>query len=115
MTTKLDKREAVEAALRLGEARIIVDSRQPGVVVPGHLRQQDLVLKLSHRYEGHDLETAERGITCTLSFDRRPFYVVVPWAALYAVRGADEVVTVWPIPDEPPVLTKRRGGLGLVS
>ena len=113
--TKLDKREAVEAALKFGEARIIVDARQPGVIVPENLRQADLVLKLSHRYDPPDLETSDRGITCTLSFDRRRFCVTVPWAALYVVRGTDEVVTVWPAPDEPPTLTKRRGGLGLVS
>ncbi len=115
MPTKLDKREAVEAALLLGEARIIIDARQPGVSVPENLRQADLVLKISHRYDPPDLETNEHGIGVTLSFDRRRSYVVVPWAALYAVRGADGVVTVWPFPDEPPAMTKRRGGLGLVS
>lgn len=110
-----EKRAAVDAYLTQGEARIIVDARQPGVIVPEHLRRQDLVLKISHRYSPPDLDTSERGITCTLSFDRRSFYVTIPWLALYAVQGADGTVTAWPIPDEPPALTKRRGGLGLVS
>lgn len=109
------KRQVVEEALKLGEVRVILDARQPGVVVPEHLRTAELVLKISYRYDPPDLEVSERGFSCTLSFDRRLSAVVVPWAALYAVRGRDGVVHAWPVPDEPPVLTKRRGGLGLVQ
>src|SRR5439155_17302728 len=50
----------------------------------------------------HDLEIDETGVRCTLSFNRAPFYCVLPWSAVYALVAEDGQVTVWPseIPSE---------------
>lgn len=111
------KREAVEECLKHGVTRIVLDARQPGVVVPDSLRRQELHLNVSYSYHPPDLDVSERGIGCTLSFDRVHHAVFVPWHALYMVVALKrpEAGMAWPLPDEPPVLTKRRGGLGLVS
>ena len=111
----MTKQEFVEDCLTQGVTHIVLDARQPGVVVPENLRREDLQLKISYRFNPPDLEVNERGISCTLSFNRVWHAVFVPWAALWAAVGNGISGTMWERPAEPPVLTKRRGGLGLVS
>jgi hypothetical protein len=42
-------------------------------------------------------------VRCTLSFNRQPFYCIVPWSGVYALVGEDGQVTVWPS-ELPPEL-----------
>lgn len=108
------KRDTLADFLTRGVTMIVLDARQPGVIVPENLRDADLRLKISYRFDPLDLELTDRGISCTLSFNRRRSYVFVPWAALWAATDGNAIAQ-WEPPAEPPALTKRRGGLGLVS
>jgi hypothetical protein len=49
-----------------------------------------------------DLVVDEKGISCTLSFNRAPFWCRVPWSAIYALVGEDSQGMVWPsdVPSE---------------
>jgi hypothetical protein len=48
-----------------------------------------------------DLKVDDDGITCTLSFNRSPFWCKIPWGAIYALVGEDGRGGVWP-DDVPP-------------
>jgi hypothetical protein len=41
------------------------------------------------------------GMSCTLSFNRSPFFCIVPWTSVYAMVGEDSRGMVWPA-DVPP-------------
>jgi stringent starvation protein B len=43
-----------------------------------------------------DLKVDDEGITCTLSFDRSPFWCRMPWNAVYALVGEDGRGMMWP-------------------
>jgi hypothetical protein len=52
-------------------------------------------------------------MSCTLSFNRSPFYCVVPWPSVFAMVGEDGRGMVWP--DEmPPELTKPAATVSVV-
>jgi hypothetical protein len=56
-----------------------------------------------------DLRLDEEGLACTLSFNRSPFYCVVPWLSVFAMVGDDGRGMVWP--DEvPPEIAKQPRG-----
>lgn len=111
-----DKRDVVAAYLQLGLTAIALDSRQPGVVVPEHLRQRDLILRISYKFSPPDLQVSDWGVRCTLTFTGAPAFVEVPWEAIYGTRSlVTDHTTTWDGPPEPPTLTKRRGILGLVQ
>lgn len=42
-----------------------------------------------------DLEITECGISCTLSFSRQPFKVVLPWTSVFAITKPDGTGAVW--------------------
>lgn len=115
MLTELpDKRRTLDAYLMHGETHVLVDARQPGVSVPDNYRgNSNLILKISYRY-GTPLEVSDWGIRITLSFDRHPFPVQLPWSAIYAAHALTGDVEAWPTPQEPPVIERRRGILGVV-
>ncbi|MGC4064486.1 MAG: hypothetical protein QM784_07555 [Polyangiaceae bacterium] len=48
-----------------------------------------------------DLDVAEPGITCTLSFSRRPFFCSIPWKSVFGLVGEGGPGLVWP--DDVPV------------
>ncbi len=43
-----------------------------------------------------DLRVEDDGLSCTLSFNRTPFYCVIPWSAVFALVGDDGRGLVWP-------------------
>lgn len=108
------KRETLTAFLERGMTTVILDSRQPGVDVPDAHRDARLLLNLSYRFGGVNLQVNDWGVRCSLTFNGAACPVAIPWAALYgvAMRG-DPLGRFWPQPSEPPPLTKRRGILGL--
>lgn len=112
-----DKRAVVEAYAAKGETMLAVDARQPGVVVPAQLQNDhQLLLKISHRYEGRDLVIDAFGVSITLSFSGVDFYCRIPWRAVVVAhcRVTGEIMG-WEAPGDPPTITKRRGTLGLVN
>jgi stringent starvation protein B len=83
---------------------IHLDPRKPDVVVPGYFKKQpQLVLQvgLNMTIPIPDLKVDDEGVTCTLSFNRHPFWCRLPWTAIYAlvgeaVDGEDMKGMLWP-------------------
>lgn len=94
------KRETVLKLLDKSSARLFLDPRRDGVVVPKwFLKQAELVLRVGYTLSPPipDLEIGEEHIACTLSFNRRPTWCRLPFSAIYAViSDADGRGVVWP-------------------
>lgn len=76
-----------------------LDPRRAGVLVPKRfLDKPQLVLQigLNMFIPIPDLKVDEEGISCTLSFDRAPFWCRLPWNAVYALVGEDGRGMMWP-------------------
>ncbi len=78
---------------------IYLDPRREGVVVPaGFKKQPELMLQigLNMAVAIRDLEVDDEGVTCTLSFNRSPFWCRMPWHAVFAlVSDEDRRGAVW--------------------
>jgi stringent starvation protein B len=88
-----------------------LDPRRPGVVVPqGFLKQPQLVLQigLNMAIAIPDLDVGEEGITCTLSFNKRPQFCRLPWSSIYALIGEQGGGMVWPEDVPPEVVSQQR-------
>lgn len=98
------KRDVCLALLKEPSVFIHLDPRREGVVVPPWFkRQPQLVLQVGLNMPTpiDDLEVADDGISCTLSFSRSPFTCYLPWEAVYALVGEGGRFMVWPS-DVPP-------------
>lgn len=84
---------------------IHLDPRREGVVIPPQFRKQpELVLQvgLNMAVPIRDLEVEDDGVSCTLSFNRSPFWCRMPWTSIFAiVSDEDRRGVVWP-EDVPP-------------
>jgi stringent starvation protein B len=90
-----------------------LDPRRAGVVVPPvFLKQPQLVLQigLNMQIPIVDLEVEDAGISCTLSFSRRPHFCRLPWSAIYALIGQEGGGMVWPEDVPPEVVAQQRSG-----
>ena len=88
-----------------------LDPRRPGVMVPpGFLKQPQLVLQigLNMAIAIPDLDIGDEGITCTLSFNKRPHFCSLPWSAIYALIGEQGGGMVWPEDVPPEVVSQQR-------
>lgn len=105
------KRETVLKLLDKSSARLFLDPRRDGVVVPKwFLKQAELVLRVGYTLSPPipDLEIGEEFISCTLSFNRRPTWCRLPFSAIYAViSDADGRGVVWP--EDVPLESQLRG------
>ncbi len=61
-----------------------------------------------------DLEVGDDGISCTLSFNRSPFWCFMPWTAIYGLVGEDGRGMIWP-DDVPSEIAKQRAKPTLVA
>jgi hypothetical protein len=98
------KKDVALALLEESSVFIHLDPRRPDVVVPkSFMGQPQLVLQvgLNMAIPIPDLKIDDIGITCTLSFNQRPFWCRIPWAAVYALVGEDGRGGVW-ADDVPP-------------
>ncbi|HTQ43361.1 MAG TPA: ClpXP protease specificity-enhancing factor SspB [Polyangiaceae bacterium] len=76
-----------------------LDPRHAAVVVPPWFKKQpQLVLQigLNMAIPIPDLRLDDEGMSCTLSFNRSPFFCVVPWTSVFAIVGDDARGMVWP-------------------
>ena len=92
-----------------------LDPRRPGVIVPlVFAKQPQLVLQigLNMAIAIPDLEVSDNGISCTLSFNRRPHLCRLPWSAIYALIGQEGGGMVWPEDVPPEVVSDALGFLG---
>jgi stringent starvation protein B len=88
-----------------------LDPRRPGVIVPqGFLKQPQLVLQigLNMAISIPDLEVGDEGISCTLSFNKRPQFCRLPWSSIYALIGESGGGMVWPEDVPPEVVSQQR-------
>jgi hypothetical protein len=105
------KKEVALALLERSNDRGIfvhLDPRHAAVVVPPWFKKQpQLVLQigLNMPVPIPDLRLDDEGMSCTLSFNRSPFYCVVPWSSVFAMVGEDGRGMVWPddVPAEVPL------------
>jgi stringent starvation protein B len=98
------KRDVVLALLQGPSVFVHLDPRKKGVVVPANFRKQPqllLQIGLNMAVAIPDLRVEDEGISCTLSFNRSPFWCVLPWSAIYALVSEDGPGMVWP-DDVPP-------------
>ena len=85
-----------------------LDPRHAAVVVPPWFKKQpQLVLQigLNMAIPIPDLRLDDEGMSCTLSFNRSPFFCVVPWTSVFAIVGDDARGMVWP--DDVPAEISR--------
>ena len=99
------KKEVALALLERSNVDVYLDPRAKGVVVPPQFRKEPrLILKigLNMPVPIPDLHLDEESVSCTLSFNRSPFYCVVPWSSVFAMVGEDGRGMVWPddVPQE---------------
>jgi stringent starvation protein B len=109
------KKEVALALLERSSVHLHLDPRAPGVVVPAWFKKQpQLVLQigLNMPVPIPDLRLDEEGMSCTLSFNRAPFFCVVPWSSIYAMVGDDGRGMVWPDDVPPEVAQQARGREG---
>jgi Stringent starvation protein B len=115
-THPLPRKKDVAMALLQGPSVFIhLDPRKPEVVVPSYFKKQpQLVLQvgLNMAIAIPDLKVDDEGVTCTLSFNRRPFWCRLPWTAIYALvgealDGEDMKGMLWP-DDVPAEIAAQR-------
>jgi hypothetical protein len=86
------------ALLERAEARVHLDARRDGVVLPERLLGDGHV-RLNYGYHFTppipDLAVDDDGIHATLSFDRRAIATFVPWSAVYLIADFDGNGAVW--------------------
>lgn len=98
------KKDVVLALLEQSDVYVHLDPRPEEVRVPQWFKKQaHLVLQigLNMPVPIRDLEVSDDSISCTLSFNRSPFFCFLPWKSIYALVGADGRAMVWP-DDIPP-------------
>ncbi len=93
------KKDVALALLEQSSVHVHLDPRLAGVVVPiAYKTHPQLVLQvgLNMKVPIPDLRVDDEGMSCTLSFNRSPFFCVVPWASVFAMVGDDGRPMVWP-------------------
>jgi hypothetical protein len=106
------KKEVALALLQESSMFIHLDPRRPDVHVPKwFMTQHQLVLQvgLNMAIPIPDLKVDEAGVSCTLSFNRAPFWCRIPWSAIYALVGEDGRGGVW-ADDVPPEIQQQKQG-----
>jgi stringent starvation protein B len=108
------KKEVVLALLERSTVFVHLDPRRDLVAVPPWFKKQPrLVLQigLNMAVPIRDLSVDDECISCTLSFNRSPYFCWIPWHAIFALVGEDERGMVWP-DDVPPELVAQAGAEG---
>lgn len=94
-----NKPEALRALLlEHSLVRVCFDARVEGVVVPPPYKTTPdlgLDLGLNMPVPVHDLSIDEDAWSATLSFNRIPFFCVVPWPAVFAILSEGGYGAIW--------------------
>lgn len=98
-----EKKQRLEEALERGVVMVHLDARRAGVLVPQKFRgDYHLRLNLSYSFDPPDLAVGDWGARQTLSFNRTPFKVALPWQAIFAITGNSASGQAWLYPEEMP-------------
>jgi stringent starvation protein B len=98
------KKDVALALLEHSTVYIHLDPRPEAVHVPPWFKKQpQLVLQigLNMAIPIRDLRLDDEAVSCTLSFNRSPFFCRIPWKSVFALIGEDRRGMVWP-GDVPP-------------
>jgi len=98
------KKDVALALLEQASMYIHLDPRAGSVQVPPSFKNQpQLVLQvgLNMAVAIPDLHVDDDGLSCTLSFNRSPFFCMIPWPAVFALVGENGQAMVW-AEDIPP-------------
>jgi stringent starvation protein B len=93
------KREVAIALLQTNSVFVQLDPRHAEVRVPPWFKKQPrLVLQigLNMAVPIRDLDVGEAALSCTLSFNRQPFFCFIPWRAVFALVNEEGRGMVWP-------------------
>ncbi len=103
------KRDVLLVLLEQASVFIHLDPRRDGVVVPPWFKKQaQLVLQigLNMAVPIRDLDVGEAGVSCTLSFNRSPFFCYLPYTSVFGLVGEDGQARLWPEDIPPEVLAQ---------
>ncbi|MEP7049279.1 MAG: ClpXP protease specificity-enhancing factor SspB [Pseudomonadota bacterium] len=92
------KKDVALALLEQASMYVHLDPRSDAVQVPAWFKKQpQLVLQvgLNMAVPIPDLNVDESGLSCTLSFNRAPFFCMIPWPAIFALVGENGRAMVW--------------------
>jgi len=92
------KKDVALALLEQASMYIHLDPRSGSMQVPpGFKNQPQLVLQvgLNMAVAIPDLHVDDQGLSCTLSFNRTPFFCMIPWPAVFALVGENGQAMVW--------------------
>src|SRR5450432_2863802 len=92
------KKDVALALLEQASMYIHLDPLADSVQVPAWFKKQpQLVLQvgLNMAVPIPDLHVDEQGLSCTLSFNRSPFFCMIPWRAIFALVGEKGQAMVW--------------------
>ena len=92
------KKDVALALLEQASMYIHLDPRAGTVQVPPSFKNQpQLVLQvgLNMAVAIPDLHVDDQGLSCTLSFNRTPFFCMIPWPAVFALVGENGQAMVW--------------------
>jgi len=92
------KKDVALALLEQASMYIHLDPRADSVQVPSSFKNQpQLVLQvgLNMAVAIPDLHVDEQCLSCTLSFNRTPFFCMIPWPAVFALVGENGQAMVW--------------------
>ena len=92
------KKDVALALLEQASMYIHLDPRADSVHVPVWFKKQpQLVLQvgLNMAVPIPDLQVTDEGLSCTLSFNRSPFFCSIPWRAVFALVGEKGQAMVW--------------------
>jgi hypothetical protein len=86
MSAAKQKKEFFENFVSFGDVIVVVNTTVSGVTVPpeySNLTTLKLSIGLEMPVPIPDLKIEDDGITCTLSFNREPYFCVLPWEAIW--------------------------------
>jgi stringent starvation protein B len=92
------KKDVALALLEQASMYVHLDPRAEAVQVPAWFKKQpQLVLQvgLNMAVPIPDLHVDDQGLSCTLSFNRSPFFCMIPWPAIFALVGENGQAMVW--------------------
>lgn len=113
--TIVSKRDVFLKLLAQGATYIRADATKPNVVVPSGLNSAMLMLAFGYNLPlpTDDVQASDEGITATLSFDRQPFAVTIPWNTIWMIVDEQGRGLVWE--EDVPMGVKQIASGGPVS
>jgi stringent starvation protein B len=108
MATLPSKKEVLLELLEKSNVLMHLDARREDVMVPKNLKtnpQLVLQIGLNLPIPIRDLDVADDGVRCTHSFNRTPFFCVLPYPAIFAMVAEDGRSMVWQ-DDVPDVVVR---------